>query len=329
MRKFKYLNKVLDTSRTIICGIVNVTPDSFSDGGKWYSFQNAVNRGVQLVEEGAGMLDIGGESTRPGSSPVSWQEELDRISPVIKELKKRVDVPISIDTWKSQVAKGAIEAGADIINDITGLRGDLNMAEVVAETKAGLILMNNPVTYRPDHPSSIIFPVFGEAKMNEEELGRYQGKTIEEQMMQFFYDSIEIAKKAGIEKEHIMLDPGIGFGLTRKENLQLLNRMDLLHKDDYTAFVGVSRKRFINNLLDEAGYDMEGEESKTHVLKDEGSAALTVLAASQGIEVLRVHNVRASKPAQIVADAVRLAELDTGGDLSAYQVVNFKNHYKK
>ncbi len=319
MKKFKYLNKELDTSKTIICGIVNVTPDSFSDGGKWYGFENAVNRGVQLVEQGAGMLDIGGESTRPGSSPVSWQEELDRVSAVIKELKKRVNVPISIDTWKSQVAKGAIEAGADIINDITGLRGDSKMAEVIAEAKAGYILMNNPTIYRPNHPSSAIFPVFGEAKMDEEELKRYEGKTIEEQMMQFFSDSIDIAKKAGIEKEYIMLDPGIGFGLTRKENLQLLNRMDLLHRDGYTAFVGVSRKRFINNLLEEAGYDMEGEEAETHVLKDEGSAALTVLAASQGIEVLRVHNVRASKPAQIIADAVRLAESDTGGDLSAYK----------
>lgn len=319
MKKFKYLNKELDTSKTIICGIVNVTPDSFSDGGKWYGFDNAVNRGVQLVEQGAGMLDIGGESTRPGSSPVSWQEELDRVSAVIKELKKRVNVPISIDTWKSQVAKGAIEAGADIINDITGLRGDSKMAEVIAEAKAGYILMNNPTIYRPTHPSSAIFPVFGEAKMDEEELKRYEGKTIEEQMMQFFSDSIDIAKKAGIEKEYIMLDPGIGFGLTRKENLQLLNRMDLLHRDGYTAFVGVSRKRFINNLLEEAGYDMEGEEAETHVLKDEGSAALTVLAASQGIEVLRVHNVRASKPAQIIADAVRLAESDTGGDLSAYK----------
>lgn len=318
MRKFKYLNKVLDTSKTIICGIVNVTPDSFSDGGKWYSLENAVKRGVQLVEEGAGMLDIGGESTRPGSNPVSWEEELERISLVIRKLKEKVDVPISIDTWKSQVAKGAMEAGADIINDITGLRGDSKMAEIVAQTKAGLILMNNPVVYRPDHPSSVIFPVFGEGQMNKEELAAYQGKTIEEQMMQFFYDSIEIAKRAGIEKEYIMLDPGIGFGLTRKENLQLLNRMDLLHKDGYTAFVGVSRKRFINNLLGEAGYDMEGEEAKTHILKDEGSAALTVLAASKGIEVLRVHNVRASKPAQIVADAVRLAALDTGGDLSAY-----------
>ena len=319
MIKFKYLNKELDTSKTIICGIVNVTPDSFSDGGKWYGFENAVNRGVQLVGEGAGMLDIGGESTRPGSTPVSWQEELDRVSAIIKELKKRVNVPISIDTWKSQVAKGAIEAGADVINDITGLRGDAKMAEVIAETKAGCILMNNPTIYRPNHPSSVIFPVFGEAKMNEEELKRYEGKTIEEQMMQFFKDSIEIAKKAGIEKECIMLDPGIGFGLTRKENLQLLNRMDLLHRDGYTAFVGVSRKRFINNLLEEAGYNMEGEEAETHVLKDEGSAALTVLAASQGIEVLRVHNVRASKPAQIIADAVRLAESDTGGDLSAYK----------
>ena len=153
-------NKWLSGQGTLLCGILNVTPDSFSDGGKYTSVDAALQQVRKLIQEGAQILDIGGESTRPGSHYVEIQEEIDRVVPVIKAIRKESDVLISVDTWKSQVAATALEAGADIVNDITGFLGDPKMTAVVAEHEASAVLMFNPVMARPHHPSSIIFPLY-------------------------------------------------------------------------------------------------------------------------------------------------------------------------
>lgn len=155
----KYKNKVLESGKeTILCGIINVTPDSFSDGGKFFGVDKAVKRAMELIESGARMIDVGGESTRPGSTYVEVEEEISRVIPVIKKLKEMTDVPISIDTWKADVAEAAIEAGVDFVNDITGFMGDPKMAEVVGKSDVGAIVMFNPKIARPKHKSSANFP---------------------------------------------------------------------------------------------------------------------------------------------------------------------------
>ena len=214
-------NKWLSGQGTLLCGILNVTPDSFSDGGKYTSVDAALQQARKLIQEGARVLDIGGESTRPGSHYVEIQEEIDRVVPVIKAIRKESDVLISVDTWKSQVAAAALEAGADIVNDITGFLGDPKMAAVVAEHEASAVLMFNPVIARPHHPSSTIFPTFGfEPAFTEAELQTMAQEPIQDVMWTFFDRSLAFAKEAGVQMDRIMLDPGIGFGLTKRENLQ-------------------------------------------------------------------------------------------------------------
>lgn len=320
-KTFNFGEDSLKLNKTILCGIVNVTPDSFSDGGRWHSTEKAIEHGLELVEQGAEILDIGGESTRPGSDPVPSEEEFERIKEVIIGLKEKTDVPISVDTWKADVAKWALEAGADIINDITGLFGDPDMAKVVGKKRAGLIIMHNPTLYRPDHPSSKIFPVFGEGQnaFTKEEQMMMNSTEIETSMMMFFDKSLKKAKSAGILKNQIMLDPGIGFGLTRRENFVLCNSFPLLKKEGYFSFVGVSRKRFIASLLEENGYNLKGEEEMNHELKDLGGAVLTALATYEGVDVLRVHDVEKHRISQIIANAVRLAEEDEDLDLPEYK----------
>jgi len=215
----KYKDKVLKSGgETILCGIVNVTPDSFSDGGKWYGKDKAIKRALELIEAGAGMIDLGGESTRPGSHYVEIQEEIERVVPVIKELKTMTDVPLSIDTWKADVAEAAIEAGVDFVNDITGFMGDPRMAEVVGKSDVGAILMFNPKIARPNHKSSANFPPFGgEGAFTEEELKSFEEMDVVEVMKKYLSKSLERAEANGISRERIMLDPGIGFALTKKE----------------------------------------------------------------------------------------------------------------
>lgn len=320
-RIFKYNKKeIVSGGETIICGIVNVTPDSFSDGGRWFGKEQAVERGLQLVEEGAKMLDIGGESTRPGSTHVGNEDEIARIVPVIKELKAKVNVPISVDTWHADVAEAAIEAGADIINDITGLLGDPNMAEVIGRSEAGLILMFNPVIARPDHKSSQSFPSFGgEGVFTNEELAEFKEMFIEDIMISYFEKAIKLGEKHGIEKSRIQLDPGIGFGLTKKENLSLIKNMNVIHKMGYQVFLGVSRKRFIVNILSDQGFNMDSETEEGHKNRDVGSSILTAVAAAQGIEVVRVHTIEEHKMAQVIADNVRLADKMENIHLAAYK----------
>lgn len=305
---------------TIVCGIVNVTPDSFSDGGEWYGTEKAVNHAMDLINHGCTMIDLGGESTRPGSSYVEIEEEINRVVPVIKELKQRTDVPISIDTWKADVAKAAIEAGADIVNDITGLLGDPKMAAVIAESNAGAIVMFNPVIARPNHPGSKIFPSFGAADVfSEAELVTFEKMDEIELMKHYFEKTIAYAQAAGLSKDRIQLDPGIGFGLTKKENLNLIKHINVIHDWGYTCFLGVSRKRFVQNILNDAGFNTDTNTEEGYILRELGSTALTAIASFMGVEVVRVHASTEHAVAAIVGDAVRLAENMDDVNFGAYQ----------
>ena len=309
-------------TKTAICGIINVTPDSFSDGGQFYAIEEALKQARKLIAEGATILDIGGESTRPGSSYsyVEIEEEIQRVVPVIKAIRQESDVLISVDTWKSQVAEAALQAGANIVNDITGLMGDEKMAEVVARAGAQVVIMFNPVMARPQHPSSLIFPHFGFGEpFTKEDLDEFEKLPVEELMAAFFDRALVRAEKAGISKENIMLDPGIGFGLTKKENLILLRDLDKLHEMSYPIFLGVSRKRFVINILEENGFEVNPETEEGFRNRDTASAHVTSIAARQGVEVVRVHDVASHKMAVEIASAIRLADDAENLDLKQYK----------
>ncbi|MDG8912079.1 dihydropteroate synthase [Streptococcus pneumoniae] len=324
----KILEGVTDMSskanhaKTVICGIINVTPDSFSDGGQFFALEQALQQARKLIAEGASMLDIGGESTRPGSSyvEIEIEEEIQRVVPVIKAIRKESDVLISIDTWKSQVAEAALTAGANLVNDITGLMGDEKMAHVVAKAGAKVVIMFNPVMARPQHPSSLIFPRFGFGQaFTEEELADFETWPIEELMETFFERALARANQVGITQENILLDPGIGFGLTKKENLLLLRDLDKLHQKGYPIFLGVSRKRFVINILEESGFEVNPETELGFRNRDTASAHVTSIAARQGVEVVRVHDVASHRMAVEIASAIRLADEAENLDLKQYK----------
>ena len=307
-------------TKTAICGIINVTPDSFSDGGQFFAIEEALKQARKLIAEGATILDIGGESTRPGSSYVEIEEEIQRVVPVIEAIRQESDVLISVDTWKSQVAEAALKAGAHIVNDITGLMGDEKMAEVVAKAGAQVVIMFNPVMARPQHPSSLIFPHFGFGEpFTKEDLDEFEKLPVEELMTAFFDRALVRAEKAGISKGNIMLDPGIGFGLTKKENLILLRDLGKLHKMGYPIFLGVSRKRFVINILEENGFEVNPDTEAGFRNRDIASAHVTSIAARQGVEVVRVHDVASHKMAIEVASAIRLADHAENLDLKQYK----------
>ena len=309
-------------AKTAICGIINVTPDSFSDGGQFFALDQALQQARKLIAEGASMLDIGGESTRPGSSyvEIEIEEEIQRVVPVIEAIRKESDVLISIDTWKSQVAEAALEAGANLVNDITGLMGDERMADVVAKAGAKVIIMFNPVMARPQHPSSLIFPHFGFGDpFTNEDLAYFEQLPVEDLMTAFFDRALARAEKAGISKGKIMLDPGIGFGLTKKENLLLLRDLDKLHQKGYPIFLGVSRKRFVINILEENDFEVNPETEVGFRNRDTASAHVTSIAARQGVEVVRVHDVASHKMAVEIASAIRLADDAENLDLKQYK----------
>ena len=312
--------KWLSAQGTLLCGILNVTPDSFSDGGKYTSMDTALQQAKKLIQEGAQILDIGGESTRPGSHYVEIQEEIDRVVPVIEAIRKESDVLISVDTWKSQVAAAALEAGADIVNDITGLLGDPKMATVVAQHEASAILMFNPVMARPSHPSSTIFPSFGfEPAFSEQELQEMAQEPIQDLMWTFLERSLAVAKEAGIQKDHILLDPGIGFGLTKRENLLLLQELGTIHQKGYPIFLGVSRKRFVVNIIEEAGFETDPTTETGFWNRDLASSHLTSIAASQGVEVVRVHDISLHKMAASLGQAIFQAQEAADTNLKQYK----------
>ena len=316
------LKAIAPDGRTGLCGIINATPDSFSDGGRYNTVETALAQARKLIAEGAHMLDIGGESTRPGSHfvAIQIQEEIERVVPVIEAIRRESDIVISVDTWKSEVAAAALAAGADIINDITGLLGDEKMAETAAEYGASVIVMFNPVMARPQHASSRIFPEFGfGSAFTKEELSLFAELPIAELMWKCFEKSLKVAENAGLSRDNIMLDPGIGFGLTKRENLLLLQELDSLHQAGFPIFLGVSRKRFLVSILEENGFEVNPETQEGFENRDTASAHLTSLAASRGVEVVRVHEVAKHRMAAAVGDAIRLAQQTEDLNLGQYK----------
>jgi dihydropteroate synthase len=260
-------------------GIVNVTPDSFSDGGRYVTVHQAVERAVALVEQGADILDLGAESTRPGATPVGEQEELDRLLPVLLEVVKRTAVPISVDTMKSRVAREALDAGASIINDVTAMRFDPGMAAVVAQYGAGVVMM---------HMQGM--------PMTMQEYPRYD--SVVEEVRIFFSERIAAAERAGIAKSQIMLDPGFGFGKLLLHNLELLNHLSSFDQLGCPVLAGLSRKAFLGKILDRPVQDREW-----------GTAAAVALAVDRGASIIRVHDVVGMKDVVMVAAAVHAASL--------------------
>ena len=316
------LKAIAPDGRTGLCGIINATPDSFSDGGRYNTVETALAQARKLISEGAHMLDIGGESTRPrpGSHFVAIQEEIERVVPVIEAIRQESDILISVDTWKSEVAAAAVAAGADIINDITGLLGDEKMAETAAKYGAPVIVMFNPVMARPQHASSKVFPEFGfGSAFTKEELSLFAELPIAELMWKCFEKSLKVAENAGLSRDNIMLDPGIGFGLTKRENLLILQELGSLHQAGFPIFLGVSRKRFLVSILEEKGFEVNPNTQEGFENRDTASAHLTSLAASRGVEVVRVHEVAKHRMAAAVGDAIRLAQQTEDLNLGQYK----------
>ncbi len=254
--------------RTLIMGILNVTPDSFSDGGLFAEFDQAITQAEKLVADGADIIDIGGESTRPGATPVSAEIEIRRVKPVLEAVKARTKVPISIDTYKAQTARVALAAGAGILNDVWGLQREPEIARVAAAHGAPVIAMHN----RMEVDGTI---------------------DIVEDMLSFFERSLAIARAAGIPDNHVMLDPGIGFGKTFEQNLEALRRLAELKALGFPLLVGTSRKSMIGKIL-----------SATTSDRLEGTIASNIIAITRGAEILRVHDVGAHVRAARVADAI-------------------------
>ncbi|HWR90460.1 MAG TPA: dihydropteroate synthase [Dissulfurispiraceae bacterium] len=264
------------TARTHIMGVVNTTPDSFSDGGLFFDGDVAVAHALRLVEEGADIIDIGGESTRPGSDPVSPDEELRRTIPVIRAVSRAVSVPVSIDTCKADVAQQALDAGASMVNDISGLRFDPEMADVVARAGVPVIVMH----------------IRGKPKVMQ--VNPTYGALIPE-VTAYLRESIAIAAKAGIPPGMVMIDPGIGFGKTFDHNLQIIRDLGEFLKLGHPVVIGVSRKAFLGKIL--------GDAPPSERL--EGTAAAVAISIFNGAHIVRVHDVREMARVARVADAVR------------------------
>lgn len=271
---------LLDLTHPCVMGVLNVTPDSFSDGGCFVDPVLALRQGLQMAREGAGLLDIGGESTRPGSMPVSEQEELDRVVPVIEALRTETDLPISIDTSKAAVARAAMAAGANFINDISGLTFDVKMAEVAAETSAGLFLMHTR----------------GRPEVMQQDTAY---RCLRDEVCASLQQSIDAALAVGISAENLAVDPGIGFGKSVAGNLELLHHIGDLHRFGFPILLGTSRKSFIGHLL--------RQEDPAERLA--GTLATVALGVAQGVQLFRVHDVKAAVDAATIAWAIREKKL--------------------
>ena len=268
--------------RTLIMGIVNVTPDSFSNGGHFYSQDRAMDLAMQLVEEGADILDIGGESTRPFSDPVSESEEMDRVLPVIEGLANRVEVPISIDTTKASVARQAVAAGATMINDISALRMDPQMAATAARCRVPLILMHMKGTPKTMQVEPVYDDLFAD-------------------IMTFLCDAVDRAVAAGVDHSAIILDPGIGFGKTIGHNLQIIRNLDRFHDLNAPLLIGPSRKMFIRQLIKSPS---EKDMDPLSVEVARGTQAVVAAAAVQGAHIVRVHDVARTRVTLAIVNAV-------------------------
>ncbi|TDU67155.1 dihydropteroate synthase [Prosthecobacter fusiformis] len=263
------------TQRGLVMGIVNVTPDSFSDGGRYLDTGRAVEHALTLVAEGADILDIGGESTRPGADPVEEAEELKRVLPVIRALRSETKTLISIDTMKANVARAALEAGADIINDVTGLRGDPMMLRVAAETEAGLVVMHMIGTPRTMQKQ----PEYGD---------------VVAEVQAYFAERLRILAELGIAPERVVLDPGFGFGKTLEHNIALMKALPTLAVQGRPVLVGISRKSMISKLLETD--DVDDREWPT--------VALTSHTRELGARIVRVHEVKPNVEAMRMTEAI-------------------------
>ena len=270
MKKINCRGKeILLGERTLVMGILNVTPDSFSDGGKYNNIDAALAQAKKLIAEGADIIDVGGESTRPGHTQISSEEEIKRVVPVIEKLSRELDIIISIDTYKYDVAEEAIKAGAHIINDIWGLQYDNGeMAELVKKYDVPIIVMHN---------------------QNDE----IYKKDIMLTLREFFEKTYKISDKYGIDRNKIILDPGLGFGKNVEQNIEVLSRLNEL-KDMGPILLGASKKRFIGKLLNDLPFDE----------RVEGTVAATVIGVEKGVDIVRVHNVLENKRACLVADGI-------------------------
>ena len=261
-------NKIINLDeRTYVMGILNVTPDSFSDGGNYNDVELALKRAKEMIEEGVDIIDIGGESTRPGAEYVSEEEEINRVIPVIKAIKKELDVLISVDTYKSKTAKEAILAGADIINDIWAFKKDEEMAKIVADNNVTCVLMHN----RENMPYNNLM----------------------EDVIKDLEESIEIALLNGVKKEKIILDPGIGFAKNYEENLIVMNNLEDIIGLGYPVLLATSRKSMIGKAL-----DLPVDE------RVEGTIATTVLGITKGCHMVRVHDIKENKRAAVMTDKI-------------------------
>jgi dihydropteroate synthase len=257
-------------------GILNVTPDSFSDGGRFFDPASAIDRGIQMVEDGADIIDIGGESTRPGADPISIEEEVRRTIPVIEALAKEIRIPISIDTCKAEVAKGALDAGAEMVNDISGLRYDPLMTKVVAEYGAPVVIMHMKGTPKDMQKA----PVY-EALIPE--------------ILDYLREGIRMAMEAGIPEDKIIVDPGIGFGKRFEDNLEIIHNLCEFTLLEKPLLVGPSRKAFIGKILG----DVPPED------RLEGTAAAVAISIFSGAHIIRVHDVKEMAKVAKVSDAIK------------------------
>lgn len=269
------LAELLNLRQTLIMGVLNVTPDSFSDGGQFYQTERAVRHALKMAEEGADIIDVGGESSRPGSDPVSADEEKKRVLPVIEALKPRLSIPMSVDTRRSSVARLALDLGVRIVNDITGLRDDRHMADLVAESEAFVIIM-----HMKGKPKTMQVEPHYDDLMGE--------------LISFFNERVDYALAKGIRGDRIILDPGIGFGKRVSDNFVILNCLERIVDLGYPVLVGPSRKSFIGLTL-----DLPPDK------RLEGTAASVTASVLNGARIIRVHDVREMKRVVTIADAIR------------------------
>lgn len=270
-------------TRTLVMGILNVTPDSFSDGSQFSSLDRALAHAEQMIAEGADIIDVGGESTRPGARPVTPEEEIERVVPVIEALATRTDTPISIDTTKALVAREALAAGAAIVNDISALRFDFHVADEVVKAGAGLVLMHSrgtPVTMHKLPPIADIM---------KEVIGSLSS-------------SITMAERRGVKRESIAIDPGIGFGKSQEQNLELIGKLDQLAAafPDHPLLIGTSRKSFIGRLLADENGEPAPVEDRLH-----GTLATISAAVLRGVNIVRTHDVKPARDSVAMIDAIR------------------------
>jgi dihydropteroate synthase len=282
--KLRWKNFSLDLGiRTRIMGIVNVTPDSFSDGGQFFDTSRAVALAEKMAAEGADIIDIGGESSRPYSEPVPLEEEARRVLPVISALAKKLTIPISIDTTKSEIARRAMDAGASIINDISAMRFDPKIGSVAARHDALLVLMHMKGTPKSMQVSPVYEDLLGEIK-------------------NFLQNAIQSAQNSGVPKSNIIIDPGIGFGKTLLHNLEIINKIKELETLDAPMLLGPSRKAFIRKILAQK----DGAELKPdHPIIETGTQAAVAAAVMRGVHIVRVHDVASTSATLKVLDAIR------------------------